>query len=228
MDVTGGAYGAGKAGAPFDPILFAKRHQVIVKAVCLLFGIIVFGCISSGGWYYSNVDKKEICLYNKKASPCHYGESIALLATFSAIGFLVGEYLFGQFSSVKTRKHYVLLDLGLSAFWAFMFFVGFCYLANQWSNMELDEEMDNNASTSQVSAAIVFSFFSVFSWAGSTWFAYQRYLQGNNAMFASNFEEGQMGGAAAYSSYSQDDQPYQDPPFSNQDEGGGEYPAPTY
>lgn len=35
MDV-GGAYGAGKAGAPFDPILFVKRPQVIVKAVCLV------------------------------------------------------------------------------------------------------------------------------------------------------------------------------------------------
>lgn len=32
MDV-GGAYGAGKAGAPFDPVTFAQRPQVIVKAV---------------------------------------------------------------------------------------------------------------------------------------------------------------------------------------------------
>ncbi|BET01535.1 unnamed protein product [Nesidiocoris tenuis] len=227
MDV-GGAYGAGKAGAAFDPILFAKRPQVIVKAVCLLFGIIVFGCISSGGWYDSQSEGKQVCLYNRKASPCHYGEAIGLLAFFASIGFLGGEYLFGQMSSVKTRKHYVLLDLGFSGFWALMYFIGFCYLANQWSNTTLDEDMQANASTSDVSSAIVFSFFSVFSWAGSAWLAYQRYLQGNNAMFASDFGgEGQMG-AAAYSSYSQDDQPYQDPPFSNQQEGGGEYPAPTY
>lgn len=48
-------------------------------------------------------------------------------------------------------------------------------------------------------------------------------------MFAAGLEggEAQMTGAAAFSTYSQDDQPYQDPPFSNQ-HGGGEYPAPTY
>lgn len=32
----GGAYGAGKAGAPFDPIQFVQRPQVILRAVCLV------------------------------------------------------------------------------------------------------------------------------------------------------------------------------------------------
>lgn len=30
------------------------------------------------------------------------------------MGFIVGEYFFEQMSSVKTRKHYVLGDLGFS------------------------------------------------------------------------------------------------------------------
>lgn len=41
MDV-GGAYGAGKAGAPFDPLLFVKRPQVIVKGVCLVSQMTLF------------------------------------------------------------------------------------------------------------------------------------------------------------------------------------------
>ncbi|CAH1391050.1 unnamed protein product [Nezara viridula] len=228
MDV-GGAYGAGKAGAPFDPLLFVKRPQVIVKGVCLFFGIIVFCCVS-GAWYADIQLQREVCLYNKKSSPCHYGEAIGLLAFFASLGFLGGEYMFGQMSSVKSRKHFVLIDLGFSGFWAFMYFVGFCYLANQWSNTTIDEDILEREGTSSIQAAIVFSFFSVFSWAASAWLAYQRFLQGNNAMFAAGLEggEAQMTGAAAFSSYSQDDQPYQDPPFSNQHEGGGEYPAPTY
>jgi len=32
----GGAYGAGKAGAPFDPIQFIQRPQVILRAACLV------------------------------------------------------------------------------------------------------------------------------------------------------------------------------------------------
>lgn len=35
MDATG-AYGAGKAGAPFDPFTFIQRPQVILRAVCLV------------------------------------------------------------------------------------------------------------------------------------------------------------------------------------------------
>lgn len=31
-----GAYGGGKAGAPFDPIAFVQRPQVILRAVCLV------------------------------------------------------------------------------------------------------------------------------------------------------------------------------------------------
>ena len=33
---AGGAYGGGKAGAPFDPIGFVQRPQVILKATCLV------------------------------------------------------------------------------------------------------------------------------------------------------------------------------------------------
>lgn len=34
--MDGGAYGGGKAGAPFDPIAFVQRPQVILRAVCLV------------------------------------------------------------------------------------------------------------------------------------------------------------------------------------------------
>ena len=33
MDGGGTAYGAGKAGGPFDPITFVKKPQVILRAV---------------------------------------------------------------------------------------------------------------------------------------------------------------------------------------------------
>lgn len=32
----GGAYGGGKAGAPFNPIVFIQRPQVILRALCLV------------------------------------------------------------------------------------------------------------------------------------------------------------------------------------------------
>jgi uncharacterized phage infection (PIP) family protein YhgE len=75
-----------------------------------LFAIIVFGCISSKG--YIEQGGKDVCLYNNDANACNYGTGIGVIAFLASIGFLAGEYLFEQMSSVKTRKHYVLGDLG--------------------------------------------------------------------------------------------------------------------
>lgn len=79
-----------------------------------LFSIIVFGCISSQGWQYKTATKREECLYNNDSNACNYGVGISVIAFLASMGFVAGEYLFEQMSSVKTRKHYVLGDLGFS------------------------------------------------------------------------------------------------------------------
>ncbi|XP_015516603.1 synaptogyrin [Neodiprion pinetum] len=222
----GGAYGGGKAGAPFDPIAFVQRPQVILRALCLLFAIIVFGSISSKG--YASVDGKEVCLYNNDTNACNYGVGIGVLAFLGSIGFLAGEYLFEQMSSVKTRKHYVLLDLGISGFWAFLYFVGFCYLTNAWGQ---SEKPKGGIGVNDVQAAIAFSFFSIFSWAGCAWFAFQRFKQGTDAAFAPSYEADPVGGAG-YTSYPDaTDAAYQEPPFNQQQQqqrGMGDFQAPAY
>ncbi|CAH1992100.1 unnamed protein product [Acanthoscelides obtectus] len=110
----GGAYGGGKAGGAFDPITFVQRPHVILRAVCWLFAVIVFGCISSQGWRYDKVTKRQQCLYNDDTNACNYGVGISVIAFLASMAFLAGEYLFEQMSSVKTRKHFVMVDLGFS------------------------------------------------------------------------------------------------------------------
>ncbi|XP_058798142.1 synaptogyrin [Phymastichus coffea] len=221
----GGAYGGGKAGAPFDPITFVQRPAVILRGLCILFAIIVFGCISSKG--YREENGREICLYNKESSsPCSYGTAIGVIAFLASIGFLAGEYLFEQMSSVKTRKHYVLGDLGFSGFWAFLYFVGFCYLWSSWSSAERPKD---GVGVNNVQAAIAFSFFSIFTWAGCAWFAFQRFKQGTDAAFAPSYEADPTGGQG-YTSYPDaTDAAYQDPPFNQQQQRGmGDFQAPAY
>lgn len=227
---SGGAYGAGKAGGAFDPIVFAQKPQVILRAVCLLFAIIIFGCISSQGWVWDKKLDREVCLYNNDATACHYGEGVAVLAFLASIGFLVGEYMFEQMSSVKTRKHYVLLDLGYSGFWAFLYFISFCYLASQWSAAKTPE---GDYGVNNVQAAICFSFFSIFTWAACAWFAYLRFRQGADSAFAPSYEaDASSLPGAAYTSYPggpDSDTGYQEAPFSsNQPRGPGDYQAPAY
>ncbi|KAF2885209.1 hypothetical protein ILUMI_20965 [Ignelater luminosus] len=224
-----GAYGGGKAGGAFDPVAFAKRPQVILRAVCWLFAIIVFGCISSQGWLYNSKTSREECLYNKDSNACNYGVGIAVIAFLASMGFLAGEYLFEQMSSVKTRKHYVLADLGFSGFWSFLYFVGFWYLASQWGK---SDSPPGGYGVNNVQAAIAFSFFSIFTWAGCAFFAFQRFRQGSDAAFAPSYEA-DTSLPTSYPSYPggpETDQHYQEPPFAagpNQ-RAPGDFSAPAY
>lgn len=81
----------------------------------------MFSCISSQGWREDATTGKDVCLYNNDSNACNYGVGIGVIAFLASMGFLAGEFLFEQMSSVKTRKHYVLGDLGFSG----IFFVHF-------------------------------------------------------------------------------------------------------
>ncbi|XP_041978308.1 synaptogyrin [Aricia agestis] len=225
---AGGAYGGGKAGGAFDPQAFVQKPQVIVRAVCWLFSVIVMGCISAKGWYINKESGQERCVYNDDTNACNYGVGISVIAFVAAVGFIVGEYLFEQMSSVKTRKHYVLADMGFSAFWAFLYFVGFCYLSNAWG--KTDNPPMGTANNMQ--GAIAFCFFSIFAWVACAFFAFQRYRVGADAAFAPAYEvEGGAGSPGAFPAYpgAPDPQPaYSDPPFSQQHAGNIDYSAPTY
>ncbi|CAH3907311.1 synaptogyrin [Pieris brassicae] len=225
---TSGAYGGGKAGGAFDPQAFIQKPTVIVRAVCWLFCVIVMGCISDKGWYVKKADNQEYCVYNDDTNACNYGVGISVIAFIACVAFIVGEYLFEQMSSVKTRKHYVLADLGFSGFWAFLYFVGFCYLSNAWGKTENPPMGTAN----NMQGAIAFCFFSIFAWVACAFFAFQRFRMGAEAAFAPAYEVegtvGSPGGFPAYPGAPDPQPPYSDPPFSQQQTGNVEYTAPTY
>lgn len=217
--IGGGAFGAGKAGAPFDPVQYIKKPQVILRLVSVVFAIIVFGCISSGGWY------NHRCIMNKDDNACGYGTGIGVLAFLICLGFLVVDAFFENLSSVQHRKYAVLADLGISALWTFLWFVGFCYLCDAWRRTDKDHI---HRSRDNVQAAIAFSFFSIFSWGALTFFAVRRYRLGAQEAFASGYDQ-DPNASSPYSSFPGSDtgDPYQQPPFSQQKETP-DYQQPTY
>jgi len=176
-----GAYGGHSAGGDFNPILFVQRPQVILRAVSWFFSIIVFGCISSQGWARDPTTGEEQCLYNNDGSACNYGVGISVIAFLATMGFIVGEFMFERMSNVKTRKRYVMADLGFSGLWTFLYFVGFCYLTNQWNKSTAPP---GNIGVSNMQAAIAFCFFSIFTWAGLAYLAFGRYKVGAASAFA--------------------------------------------
>ncbi|CAL4181592.1 unnamed protein product, partial [Meganyctiphanes norvegica] len=204
--------GSWKPGS-FDAELVDSR-ELGSSVPSWLFSVIVFGCISSQGWTIDPKTKQERCLYNGDSNACNYGVGISVIAFLASLGFIAGEYLFEQMSSIKTRKHYVMADLGFSGFWSFLYFVGFCYLANQWSNTSPTPEYGVN----NMQAAIAFSFFAIFPWAASAYLAFLRFKQGNAQEFAPSYEADptNMAGYNSYPDATDPDGGYSQPPFNQQ------------
>jgi hypothetical protein len=161
------AYGSAGASGEFKPATFFKKPQVILRLIGLVFAVVVFGCISSKG------GEKDDCAYGEP-SACGYGIFVGVSAFLVLAVFLVTDAIFDNMSNVMHRKYIVIADILNSSVWSFLYFVGFCYLADGWRR-------NYKASfwgKSEVEAAIAFSFFSFGIFAALTILAVLRYRQG--------------------------------------------------
>uniref|UniRef100_A0A673BB20 Synaptogyrin 1 n=1 Tax=Sphaeramia orbicularis TaxID=375764 RepID=A0A673BB20_9TELE len=157
------AYGAGKAGGAFDPLTFIRQPQTVVRILCWLFSVVIFGCVANEGYVNRPEEEAEFCIFNRNQSACNYAVAMGTLCFLCSSAFLALDVYFPQISGVKDRKKAVMADIGASAMWALLWFVGFCFLANQWQvSREEDNPLREGADAAR--AAIVFSFFSVFTW----------------------------------------------------------------
>jgi hypothetical protein len=215
MDPGGvGAFGGGKAGGAQDPISYVKRPAVVIRITAMLFSIIVFGCVSSSGWFFLPELQKEVCVMNESAAVCHFSTFVGIIGFLAALGFLVGEWFFEQMSSIKSRKHYVILDMAFSGLWALFYAIAFIFMANSWRQ---SDEMFSFAK-SNIIGAIFFAFLSVFCWLGSVGMAYQRFKAGSSTAFSQGLgEEGVAEDGTQYQGYQQEPG-YSEQPF----QGGGQ------
>ncbi|KAJ8386111.1 hypothetical protein AAFF_G00177050 [Aldrovandia affinis] len=166
-----------------------------------LFTIVIFGSIANEGYVNRPNEVEEYCIFNRNQNACNYGIGMGTLAFLCCIGFLVLDVYFPQISSVKDRKKAVLADIGVSAFWSFMWFVGFCFLANQWQ-VAKHEDNPLREGGDAARAAITFSFFSIFTWAGQAFLGFQRYKLGaDSALFSQDYADPSQDPAASAAPY---------------------------
>ncbi|XP_078011948.1 synaptogyrin-2 [Phascolarctos cinereus] len=226
VKMDSGAYGAAKAGGSFDLWRFLQQPQVIVRAVCTLFAMIVFSCIIGEGYVNSHYSADLHCVFNHNEDACRYGTAIGVLAFLASVFFFVVDVYFPQISNATDRKYLVIGDMIFSAFWTFLWFVGFCFLTNQWA---ATKPVDVLVGADSARAAISFSFFSIFSWGLLAALAYQRYKAGVDD-FIQNYIDPTPDPAAPYASYpgvAGDN--YQQPPFTqNAETTEGYQPPPVY
>ncbi|XP_077931101.1 synaptogyrin-3 isoform X2 [Halichoerus grypus] len=160
--MEGGSFGAGRAGAAMDPVSFARRPQTLLRVASWVFSIAVFGPIINEGYVNTDSGPELRCVFNGNAGACRFGVALGLGAFLACAAFLLLDLRFQQISSVRDRRRAVLLDLGFSGLWSFLWFVGFCFLTNQWQRTAPGPGTLQAGDAAR--AAIAFSFFSILSW----------------------------------------------------------------
>ncbi|EPY86775.1 synaptogyrin 2-like protein [Camelus ferus] len=191
-----------------------------------VFALIVFSCIFGEGYSNTHESQQQYCVFNRNEDACRYGSAIGVLAFLASAFFFVVDVYFPQISNATDRKYLVIGDLLFSALWTFLWFVGFCFLTNQWAATKLE---DVRVGADSARAAITFSFFSIFSWGVLASLAYQRYKAGVDD-FIQNYVDPTPDPSSAYASYpGGPPDNYQQPPFTqNAETAEGYQPPPVY
>ncbi|CAF5204706.1 unnamed protein product, partial [Rotaria magnacalcarata] len=187
-----------------------------------VFAIIVFACIAQDG--YTN----DVCRYND-SNACGYGIGLGVIAFLLTIAFIGLDVYFPNISNVKTRKTIVTVELATSGILVFLWFIGFCYMTDQWRK-EPDKNKNEWNGRNSVQAAIAFAFFSIFVWVGLTFFAFQRYREGILNLFSSNYEDPSTGSTQTYGGYpsSGGAGSFSQSPFAANQQMQTNYQPPTY
>ncbi|XP_010901415.1 synaptogyrin-3b isoform X1 [Esox lucius] len=189
-----GSFHPGKSGSShFDPIVFVKKPRTILRLLCWVFSMVVFSSIVNEG--YMNIGSERLlCVFNKNADACNYGVTVGVACFLGSMCFLVLDIYFPTIQSVRLRRRASLIDMAFSALASFLWFVGFCFLANQWQQTT-DDELPLAQGSDAARAAIIFCFFSILTWAGLTALALQTFLNlfQNFRLFADNLDNSTTG-----------------------------------
>ncbi|XP_011376458.1 synaptogyrin-4 isoform X2 [Pteropus vampyrus] len=156
--------------ADSEAVQFLKRPKTILRIFAGVFSLIVFSSVLTDGFQNKTDSSKLHCVLNGNNVACSFAVGAGLLAFLSSLGFLALDAHEGRIASTRFKTAFQLLDFILAVLWAGIWFVGFCFLTNQWQHSSPKQFL---LGSSSAKAAITFSFFSVFIWIFQAYLALQ-------------------------------------------------------
>uniref|UniRef100_A0A8C3WR78 Synaptogyrin n=1 Tax=Catagonus wagneri TaxID=51154 RepID=A0A8C3WR78_9CETA len=156
--------------ADSEAVQFLKRPKTITRLFAGVFSLIIFSSLLTDG-YQNETDSSQLhCVLNSNNTACSFAVGAGLLAFLSCLAFLALDAHESRLASTRFKTAFQLLDFILAILWAGIWFVGFCFLANQWQHSPPRHFLLGNSSAK---AAITFSFFSVLVWMFQAYLALQ-------------------------------------------------------
>lgn len=149
------------ASGTCNPLRFLINPAVVLRALEILFSIIVFGALADKGTLYG------MSVYNGDKAPLDFAIGIGVFSFVVAL-LLFGVMIYNQMTTslMHLRKKLLIVDIGLSALITFFWFIAFCWTANAW-RLTPDHSDIPAGNRNAAQTGIAFAFFSILVWAGS-------------------------------------------------------------
>ncbi|XP_059521938.1 synaptogyrin-4 isoform X2 [Myotis daubentonii] len=156
--------------ADSEAVQFLKRPKTVARIFAGIFALIVFSSLLTDG-YQNKTDSSQLrCVLNSSNMACGFAVGAGFLALLSCLAFLALDAHEGHLACTRFRTAFQLLDFILAVLWAGTWFLGFCFLANQWHRSPPKQFLLGNSSAK---ASIAFAFFSVPIWIFQAYLAFQ-------------------------------------------------------
>ncbi|XP_044526996.1 synaptogyrin-4 [Gracilinanus agilis] len=173
--------------ADSEVVQFVKRPKTLSRIFAGMFSLIVFATLLTDGYQNLPSSSQLHCVLNDNGVACSFAVVAGLLAFLFCLIFITLDTLASRITSTRMKTTVLLLDFSLSVIWVGVWFVGFCFLANQWQHSPPHHYLlgSNSAKT-----AIAFSFFSIPTWMALAFLALRDLRSDSPIPYKRSLDEG--------------------------------------
>ncbi|XP_066484707.1 synaptogyrin-4 [Tiliqua scincoides] len=143
-----------------DVFQFFIRPQNITRMLAAVFSLIIFASLLTEGYQNQTTSSKLYCVLNDNGAACCYAITVGILSFLQCLLFLGFDAYDTSITSHRLKYAILVLNVTFSIVWICLWFVGFCFLANQWNRSAHKYLLGSSAAR----ASITFAFFSIPCW----------------------------------------------------------------
>ncbi|XP_029781048.1 synaptogyrin-4 [Suricata suricatta] len=173
--------------AASEAVQFLKRPKTITRIFAGVFSLVVFSSLLTDGYQNKTESSRLRCVLSSSSAACSLAVGAGLLAFLACLAFLALDAHDGRLGSTRFRTAFQLLDCVVAVLWTGIWFLVFCFLANQWEHSRTEEFL---LGSSSAKAALTFTFFSILVWMFQAYLALQDLRKDTPVPYKRSLDEG--------------------------------------
>ncbi|CAI5790798.1 synaptogyrin-4 [Podarcis lilfordi] len=138
-----------------DLVHFFIRPQIIARILAGVLSLTIFASLVTEGYQNLTNSSQLHCVLNDNGTACCYGITVGILAFLHCLLFLGFDVYEPSITTHKFKYTILVLDVTFSIIWTCLWFVGFCFLANQWIRSTSHYLLGTGAARTSITFAVL-------------------------------------------------------------------------